>query len=113
MNSYHLFVHNLYQVLYTAAINPRINQEGYISNREVFDRLSNVHCATPVGQVSFDKNRINSLARTIFVQQQDLTSTPDILDPSAQKTVYLHVYILCLYVYMYTACLHVYMLLHY
>lgn len=50
----------LEKALYTAAIQPKMLKETFISPVDCFALLRLGHCSTPYGMVAFDANRINS-----------------------------------------------------
>lgn len=82
----------LESVLYHAAIDAVANKIIHISPASVLKLLRIVECSTPLGSVTFDSNRINTAAQSIFVQTLiasnsiDSDTTSEIIGPSIMQT---------------------------
>lgn len=79
----------LEKVLYVSAMKPETQRANVITPRDAFALLSLVQCATPIGIVYFDANRINA-GKTIFIQSHIASdsenSDNEIISPSLQQT---------------------------
>jgi hypothetical protein len=82
----------LEKALYTAAMQPKMQGEPFLTPADAFALLTIGHCTTPFGLVSFDANRINTGSTTIFIQafhadnSRNSGDDNEIISPSTLET---------------------------